>query len=146
MEVQGERELALFQGVVKGPILAPYDYLSQSGARAAQLIWNGEEGFAKGELFTVFYNGGGYFVGASDYQDVSVLAFYDTERGLPAIIQCKVGQGTAILSGAHFEYNPFLLDSQDPYLGEILPPIFEGNDARELLLDYLLKQSIQINL
>jgi biotin--protein ligase len=140
LEVQGERELALFPGVVRGPVLAPYDYFSQSGARAAQLIWSAEEGFVKGELFTVFYNGGGYFVGASGCQDTSVLAFYDTQRSLPAIIQCQVGQGTVILSGVHFEYNPFLLDSQDPYLQKILPAIFRDNEHRELLLKHLLER------
>ena len=140
LEVQGERELAFFPGVVKGPVLAPYDYLSQSGARGAQLIWDAEEAFAKGELFTVFYNGGGYFVGASECPDISVLAFYDTERSLPAIIHCRVGCGTAILSGVHFEYNPFLLDSQDPYLEKILPAIFQGNERRECLLTHLLER------
>lgn len=135
LEVQGERELVFFPGVVRGPVLAPYDYRSQSGARAAHLTWAAEEGFAKGDLFTVFYNGGGYFVGASEYQDVTVLAYYDDM--LPAIIECRIGLGTAVLSGAHFEYNPLLLDSQDLYLEKVLPAIIQDDEHRTLLLRHL---------
>lgn len=97
-------------------------------------------GFVNGELFTAYYNRGGYFVEARGHQNTSTLAFYDIKQTLPAIIQCQVGQGIAILSGVHFEYDPFLLDSQDPYLEKILPNIVQGNKQRELLLTHLLER------
>ncbi|WP_068466791.1 BPL-N domain-containing protein [Candidatus Protochlamydia phocaeensis] len=142
LEVQGDRELAFFPGSAKGPVLAPYDYLSESGARAAQVTWAVEEAFPKGERFTIFYNGGCYFVEAPAYKDVSILAFYDLEETLPAIIQCRIGQGTAILSGVHFEYDPLFLDASDVHLEKILPSLFQGNEQRELLLAHLFERLV----
>ncbi len=140
LEVQGERELAFFPGIVKGPVLAPYDYLSQKGARAAQLTWVASKEFKEDERFTVFYNGGGYFVEAANFPNTSILAYYDEEKKLPGIIQCRIGKGVAILSGAHFEYDPSLLDSNDVYLKTIIPLISEDNHHRELLLKHLFER------
>lgn len=140
LEVQGERELAFFPGIVKGPVLAQYDYLSQKGARAARLIWVASKGFEKDEQFTVFYNGGGYFEEAANFSNTSVLAYYDEEKKMPGIIQCRIGKGIAILSGAHFEYDPSLLDSNDVYLKTVIPLIAEDNQHRELLLKYLFER------
>lgn len=142
LEVQGERELAFFPGIVRGPILAPYDYQSQKGARAAHLIWADSKGFQKNERFIVFYNGGGCFVGAAHFPNISVLAYYDEEKKLPGIVQCRIGKGIAILSGVHFEYNPFLLDSNDMYLKTIIPLISEDNHHRELLLKHLFDRLV----
>jgi len=64
-EVLGDRELAFFSGIVRGPFLAPYDYKSESGARSANITWKDPLEFQKNTLFTVYYNGGGYFVDAS---------------------------------------------------------------------------------
>jgi biotin--protein ligase len=139
LEVQGPRELAFFPGTVKGPALAEYDYLSNKGARAAQLTWSAPSTeFKKDQKFTVFYNGGGFFLEAADFPNTSILAYYDDGKGKrPGIIQCQVGKGMAILSGAHFEYDPALLDAEDPYLKNIIPLIVEGNQYRELLLKEL---------
>lgn len=138
--IQGNRELAFFPGIVKGP-LVPYDYFSQTGARAAKLFWNTQQGFTNGKEFTLFYNGGGYFVDASHYKNVNILAFY--EKKLPAIIQCKVGKGLAILSGVHFEYNPFLLKFQDSYLEKIHTILYKENAQRMLLMTHLFDRLLQ---
>ena len=140
LEVQGERELAFFPGIVKGPILAQYDYLSQKGARAAQLTWGASKGFEEGEQFTVFYNGGGYFEEVAKFSNTSVLAYYDEEKKFPAIIECRIGRGIVILSGVHFEYDPILLDSNDEYLKTVISLISEDDRHRELLLKHLVER------
>ncbi len=140
LEVQGKRELAFFPGVVKGPVLSEYDYLSQKGARAARLTWVDLNAFEKDEQFTVFYNGGGYFEDATNFPNTSVLAYYDKEKKLPAIIECRIGKGIVILSGAHFEYDPALLNSKDMYLKTVIPLIAEDDQHRELLLKHLFQR------
>lgn len=140
LEVQGKRELAFFPGVVKGPILAQYDYLSQKGARAAQLTWVASKGFKEDEKFTVFYNGGGYFEEATKSPNTSVLAYYDEEKKLAGIIECRIGKGIVILSGAHFEYDPSLLDANDVYLKTVIPLISEDNYHREFLVKHLFER------
>lgn len=146
IEVQGERELSFFPGVVRGPILAPYDYKTSSSARAAKIIWNDEFGFKKDDSFVVFYNGGGYFVDASGKPLTTVLASYDLGKEFPAVIECRVGSGKVILSGVHFEYDPNLLDPNDSYLKQIIPSLNEGTSRRMQLLKHLLQRlNIKVN-
>jgi biotin--protein ligase len=98
-EVLGSRELAFFKGSAIGPILAPYVYDSEEGARTAYVSVNsGETNYA------AYYNGGCYF--KTEDESVRVLAAYqnDSARGMPAIIECEVGKGKALLSGVHPEY------------------------------------------
>lgn len=132
LEVQGERELAFFPGIVRGPVLAPFDYRTESGARAAKLY-----GVVN---TTVYYNGGGYFVDALAKDNVQVLAWYDLEEKNAAIIECQVGLGKAILSGVHFEYDPNLLDRKDSYLSLLIPTLICQNDKRLELVSYILKK------
>ncbi|NGX27331.1 MAG: hypothetical protein K940chlam6_01265 [Chlamydiae bacterium] len=129
-EINEKRELKFFPGVVRGPILAPYDYKTNSGTRAAKIFTRG------GESLFVFYNGGGYFSQAEQEKNVSILATY--EDGLPAIIECKVGRGIAILSGVHFEYDPELLDNEDVFLKPHIPNIASSNKRRWFFLQSLL--------
>jgi biotin--protein ligase len=133
LEVKGERELGFFPGVVRGPHLAPFDYESQSGARAARLFVSGER-----DEPVVYFNGGGYFDDADAYSDVEVLAWYDAEHKYAAIVRRKIGKGVAVLSGVHFEYDPELLDPTDPYLAEILFQLREGDAARRRFSQRLL--------
>ena len=77
LEVLGNRELSFFKGRAVGPILAPYDYKTQSGARAAKIRTILTD-------VTVFYNCGGFFENAESYPNTKVIATY--ENNLPAII------------------------------------------------------------
>lgn len=140
LEVQGDRELSLFPGIVRGPALAAYDYQNESGARAATITWKDTSGLQKGDLFTVYYNGGGYFVDASTKDRTTVLASYEGEGEFPAIIECRVGAGKAILSGVHFEYDPELMDAHDSHLQHIIPKLNNKNSKRIELVEHLLKR------
>jgi biotin--protein ligase len=141
MEVSGPRELGFFPGIVRGPVLAKYDYNSCSGCRVANLIWEQESSFPKGTVFYSFYNGGGFFVDAEKKPNTQVLANYVTSLGaLPAIIEVNVGKGKAILSGPHWEYDYRLLDTANPYLVGIIPKLKETNESRLKLAYHILKR------
>jgi len=133
MEVVGARELSFFPGIVRGPMLAPYDYATNSGCRAAKVKWCGDATF-----YTTYFNGGGYFVDAGRNPNVTVLANYCEGNDLPAIIECKVRSGKAILSGVHIEYDPFQLDATDPYYALIIPTLSEADEQRRELFARLL--------
>lgn len=104
-EVLGARELALYPGVAVGPTLASYDVASESGARCAEIQWQ------DGLIHKVYFNGGCHFPHA--HENAKILGFYLNKqrrileygsKPLPAIIQCCVGGGQALLSGVHVEY------------------------------------------
>jgi biotin--protein ligase len=134
MEVAGERELSFFAGTVQGPVLAPYDYMTNSGSRAALI-----NAFSK--TYTIYFNGGGHFVDASKDPNVNLLATYD--EGSAAIIECSIGQGKAILTGVHVEYDPYQLDASDPDYARIIPDLCEGDEERRKLFGYLLDRLIR---
>lgn len=132
LEVLGERELAFFPDKSVGPILAKYDYKTNSGARAALLKLNmpDDNDFTN---ISVYYNGGGYFYNADSYKDVNVLAYYHIEKDnnyLPAIVEIKCNKGIAILSGVHFECSSKLLDINDPYESKLLPILEKEEENR----------------
>lgn len=135
LEVLGDRGLSFFPGVVRGPILSSYDYRTKSGARAENIYDD------DGNEYPVFYNGGGYFVNAEAEENVTVLARYSVGEEYPAIISCKVESGTALLSGVHFEYEPSLLDSKDPYVARLIPSLEKGNEERKHFVRDLILRS-----
>ena len=113
LEVVGERELAFFPGTCRGCAYRGFVYHSEDGARAADLKVNKTalaEGFLP-DTFRSYYNGGGVFVNAQKYRDqgVEVLASFveptnvDGGDGSAAVVHCKVGQGSAILTSPHPE-------------------------------------------
>lgn len=102
LEVLGARPLQFFPGVARGPIcgLGRFDYESESGAEQVEL-----EVASLGRIFA-YYNGGCGFIEAEAYPNVDVRARFAQLPGFPAaLIRCRVGQGVAILSGVHPEYN-----------------------------------------
>lgn len=119
LEIITTAELSFFPGKAIGPVLAPYNYKNNSGARAALIKLN----LPNNKSLTHFYfNGGAYFQNAAAYPNVTVLGFYQTQnRLLPAILKINYGKGVVILSGVHFEYSTKLLDKNDPYLISLLP-------------------------
>ena len=140
-EVVGERALKFFPGKAIGPILAPYDDTTNSGARVASLRMNWQlpiEQSIPGTI-SVYYNGGGYFENAKAYENVDVVASYQLEddRLLPAILKIPYKQGTVILSGVHFEYSAQLL-KRDQYHEPLIPLLEDGESDRILFASAIL--------
>jgi biotin--protein ligase len=133
LEVLGSRELKFFQGKSIGPILAQYDYKTQSGSRAATISTI----FDEVPQTVVYYNGGGYFKDANKFVNTRVIATY--ENDLPAIINISYGQGKVILSGVHFEYDVSLLDRNDKYIQMLISHLAEADESREILLNKVLE-------
>jgi glutamine amidotransferase-like uncharacterized protein len=136
LEVLGNRELGFFKGKSIGPILAPYDYKTQSSSRAATIYTT----LSNIPEAVVFYNGGGFFEHANQYQNTEIIANY--ENNLPAIILINYGAGKVLLSAVHFEYDPNLLDNNDPYIQKIITPLHQNNDSRKILFEQLMKYLI----
>ncbi len=118
-EITGLRELSLAPAVAVGSIpelSAPYD-LTLGSAAVISL---------SGGKHQTYYHGGPYFRlnGKAD-----ILAYYDLPFVAPAIIRTKVGEGTAILSGVHFEVQPHHLESHpdDPERGRRLAGAFQSS-------------------
>jgi glutamine amidotransferase-like uncharacterized protein len=60
-----------------------------------------------------------------------------------AIVECRVGNGTAILCGVHPEHDPrLLMESEtlmsDPHLQAIMEPLLAGDQQRQTLFRFLL--------
>lgn len=116
MEVVGDRELGFYPGVCRGLAFPGFVYHSEVGTRAAELKVNKDtlvsSGGAVPEVFRSYYNGGGVFVDAEKLQTrgVEILASYtealsvDSGEGAAAVVYCKVGEGSALLSGPHPEW------------------------------------------
>jgi len=134
LEVLGTRELAFFKGKTIGPVLSTYDYTTESSARAAKINLT----LSNPKTATVYYNGGGYFEHADTFKNTSVLGYYANQQ--PAIITINDGQGHVVLSGVHFEYDPALLDSHNPFLVKLIPELQASNQQRLILLNEVLKQ------
>lgn len=100
LEVIGPRELKFFPGKVIGPVFQPFAYNSHVGARSVYL---------NTDLFNYpipfFYQGGGHFCIEKTTSTTQILARY-SKTDQAAIVLCKVGQGLALLSGVHFEFEP----------------------------------------
>lgn len=134
LEVIGTRELAFFEGKAIGPILAKYDYKTESSARAAKInltLSNLKEA-------TVYYNGGGYFENAEQFKNTTVIGYYANQQ--PAIISINHAKGHVVLSGVHIEYDAALLDPNDPFLVKIIPELKLSNKKRLALINEVLKQ------
>lgn len=101
LEVLGERELAFYPGIARGPAYGPgtYQYDSEHGAQPTHL----SDSFF-GDSFKTYFNGGCYFVAVEQYPEVKTLSRYLDIPGKPAaIVECSSGKGKAILSGVHIE-------------------------------------------
>ena len=114
LEVIGSRELSFFPGTCRGPVFKEFEYHSERGARASRLRINHEAlplSKRLDETLSCYCNGGGAFVDASTMMNegVEVLANYeddvpfDTGAGKAAIVYCKIGKGSVILTGPHPE-------------------------------------------
>ncbi|KAF9899613.1 biotin holocarboxylase synthetase [Linnemannia zychae] len=165
LEVRGSRELGFFAGECRGAVYPGFVYESESGANAVRIQLNKEifarriqqeqqqDGQDDGLEFDetkVYFNGGGYFVDAERYPRTTVLAWYKREPmqiepdspGLKAaVIACQVGQGLAVLSGVHPEYNAAHLDARNPDYGpqpNVVNRLLEHEHERRLFLRSML--------
>jgi biotin--protein ligase len=112
LEVIGSRELSFFPGSAIGPALGlgEFCYENSHGARITSLALS--ETYFSDKSAKVYYNGGCTF--NLETANVTALAHYeDLLEKSPAIILCQVGQGKALLSGVHPEYNPCDLSSDE---------------------------------
>jgi biotin---protein ligase len=114
MEVMGDRELGFFPGTCRGLAFNGFRYQSEDGAKAAKLAVNTgalKDSSNVSESCISYYNGGGVFVGADKMkdQDVEVLAHFvdkldlSPDDGTAAVVLCKVGKGSALLTAPHPE-------------------------------------------
>lgn len=79
LEVLGERELKLFDGKAIGPAIAKYSYENKSGARAAQIELKIPDNELNGELVSVYFNGGPYFMEKSDNYFITQATNFNSE-------------------------------------------------------------------
>ncbi|KAJ3358712.1 biotin holocarboxylase synthetase [Allomyces javanicus] len=117
--VTGKREMAFFPGMARGAVYPGFQYDSEAGARATT-IYAVEKTRPKDlpAALNVYFNGGCFFdletVPAAHRDAVTVLASYQdssplapsVNAALPAVVECAVGQGRAVLMGPHIEYAP----------------------------------------
>lgn len=97
LEVCEDRELCFFSGKAIGPAFGKgsFEYESEKGAKITRI--ETENG-----TFYSYYNGGCFFEG--DFTHTRILGRYlDLPGKPPAIIECPVKKGRAILSGVHIE-------------------------------------------
>ncbi len=146
LEIIEDRELGFFPGLARGPVYGNgmFRYGSESGARIAHLEWTEHGGDFK-KKFVSYFNGGCEFVGAEDHENVKILARYeDVDKSPTAIVECMVGQGKAILSGVHPEYDPTDFHLNDPYLQAIGKRLIKVDHLRKSLYEKLLRRFIEI--
>ncbi|GHS91049.1 hypothetical protein AGMMS49949_00760 [Alphaproteobacteria bacterium] len=126
-KIKEKRELGFFDGMAFGPLFKPYVENSHEGASAEDIyLCKSLEEFPNAEFCTLYYNGGCSFEGK--WENAEILAVYDGDN--PAVIQCNVGRGKVILSGVHFEFDPSLMGTEDPFLPPIMKQIQKTNDKR----------------
>ncbi|KAF9125920.1 biotin holocarboxylase synthetase [Linnemannia schmuckeri] len=151
LEVQGTRELKFFGGECRGVVYPGFVYDSEQGANAVGIQLVEEQFGGDGRLgfkeTRVYFNGGGYFVDAEKQPGCSVLAWYNdtdsSEGRKAAMIVCQVGQGVALLTGVHPEYDPAHLDAGNPEYGplpNVVSRLLETDQQRLLLVRSLLKK------
>ncbi|KAK4248049.1 biotin-protein ligase [Corynascus novoguineensis] len=149
LEVVGGRELGFFPGTCRGGAFKGFEYHSERGARAAS-ISVAKDAFSDPTSlpseFRCYYNGGGVFVDAdklaTDSGTVQVLAEYTedlaVESGVakPAIVYCKFGEGAALLTGPHPEFDAVNLSQQvdAPGYDQLIEALKDDEDARTSFL------------
>lgn len=133
-EIEEDRELAFFQGIAEGCLYnhKPYSYEGHTSASAAEIETS--EG-----LLHVYYNGGCTFKNYQTFKDLGVLATYvDFKPHSPAIIECKIKCGLAILSGVHFEVSASLCENE-PELYDFLK---SSEEKRGKLFESIISRAL----
>ena len=65
-----------------------------------------------------YFNGGGYFTtpNSATFSGEILGHYCEEDKNQIAIVKSKIGRGTVVLSGVHFEYDPSLLDGDNGHL------------------------------
>ncbi|BFZ03902.1 hypothetical protein BsWGS_06941 [Bradybaena similaris] len=72
---------------------------------------------------------------------VEILGTYSSlEDKPPAVVQCRVGLGQAILSGVHLEFSCHLVDQQDVYVKPWMPKFQRSENTRLVVFKDILTQ------
>lgn len=162
MEVSGSRELKFFPGTARGAVFKGFQYENQTGARAANVrVFKQSLGITEtsiSDTFKSYSNGGCLFVDAEKYKDkgIEVLARYTDDLAVEgsdeadksiidakepvAAVYCKVGNGSAILTGIHPEFSPELLKripKNESYM-DVIKQLTETEDSRMTFMKALL--------
>jgi glutamine amidotransferase-like uncharacterized protein len=139
LEVCGSRSLQFFPGIAWGPAYGPnqYSYENTKGVKAARISSHLGEGH-------IYFNGGCAF---NLNTSIEVMSRYlDLQTQPPAVIKRSFGKGLVILSGVHIEYRHCLLNTQDPYLLEVIPLLQAAEPVRKALFrSYLQSFNIPLN-
>jgi biotin---protein ligase len=158
MEVVGSRELAFFPGTCRGGAFKGFQYNSEKGARVTKLAVKKEAFKGAGVLpdqVLSYYNGGGVFVPhPNTTDDFEILASYaediDVDGGeeKAAVVFCKVGLGSAILTGPHPEFAPANLSPQNdvPGYDRLIDTLKAADSGRATFLKAcLVKLGLEVN-
>ena len=149
--IQGKRDLNFFNGIGYGSISSDFVYNSEMGSRAVNLILEKDLQIPMHNL-KVYVNGAPYFVentsNSNSKTNTKVLGWYDLPRPQPALVECQVGNGKAILSGPHIEFDPkdtfASLNQMDEItrscIQKILPDLLEHDPSRFFLLRCILNR------
>lgn len=113
ISVTGEKLLSFFPGPVIGPVFSPFYYNSHEGAKAPIITFEQHDSLNDTNLYC---NGGGCFILLNgDSLQVQVIARYkEVFEQHPAIVECSVGAGKAVLCGVHPEYTLETLEHLSP--------------------------------
>ena len=125
LERTSKQELSFFKGAGVGPVYPNFEYGTNRGGHVVPLEITGQS-----QPFATYFDGGGFFQNAEQYTDVEILARYKKDD-TAAVVLRTVGKGTALLSGAHIEYCPTLMNTEDTYLQPLLPQLHQQNEARQ---------------
>ena len=90
----------------------------------------------------VYFNGGSHFVMDDDVSnDVTLISRYmnsPDDKRHAAVVQCRVGKGRAVLSGAHFEYIVDKMDTSNIYLKNVIPKLKDTLQSRNVFYRLVL--------
>lgn len=98
LELKLPGRLNFFNGRAIGPVLCTkeFAYHSESGACITDIVWQDQT------HYPVYFNGGCFFEQSDDVENITTLARYAINQK-PAVIDCCVEKGRAILFGVHPE-------------------------------------------
>lgn len=138
LEVMGDRELSLYGGKCVGSAYKGFVYDSHAGARAVGVNWQGSP-------FKCYFNGGGVFIPGQnmDAENTEVVAEYSQDTEVPnsgrnAVVKMNVGEGKAVLSGIHPEFNPNMMKKGDDHIDAVIGELESFEKERVAFLRHLM--------